>query len=265
LETLDTVFGQFTFDKDSKPKSGVGAAIRSLVQGRLNLSANVTLAARASLDAKLYRHREFNDVSLEVAGGPEFRLGPVRISAEAGVGQQWYGMEPFQRSLRLSSSAWLKVDDVSQLRVDGSARWSDNRFNDLQDGRGLAVAARYERALSPQFTVSIGAGADRFAARDDAYSTRSWTIGASAYREIGRMTVEIGGEIGRLNADDRLQILPEARQDKITRLHLGTVFRQLTVAGFSPTLRLVMERNHSNVEFYDYKRTRTEFGISRAF
>lgn len=50
-----------------------------------------------------------------------------------------------------------------------------------------------------------------------------------------------------------------------TRLHLGAVFRQLTIAGFAPTARLVIERNRSNVEFYDYKRPRTEFGISRAF
>ena len=29
--------------------------------------------------------------------------------------------------------------------------------------------------------------------------------------------------------------------------------------------RLIMERNKSTVEFYDYKRTRMEFGVTRAF
>ena len=68
-----------------------------------------------------------------------------------------------------------------------------------------------------------------------------------------------------LKADDRLEILPAAREDRLTRLHAGAVFRQLTVGGFAPTLRIVAERNRSNVEFHDYKRTRTEFGITRAF
>jgi hypothetical protein len=135
----------------------------------------------------------------------------------------------------------------------------------LQDGRGLSLAARYERSLSPRLTVSLGVGADRFSAKEDAYSTRSWTLAANAYRDVGRTTVDIGAEFGRLKADDRLAILPQARDDRLMRVHLGAVFRQLTVAGFAPTMRFTVERNRSNVEYYDYKRTRTEFGVSRAF
>lgn len=263
--TLGTLLGDFTFDKESRAKSGVGAAVRGFVHGRLPLSNDVNLAGHASLDANLYRHRQFDAVALDVAGGPEFRLGPVRIATEAGFGQQWYGLKPYQRTLRLSSSAQFKVDAVSQLRLDGSARWSDNAFNDLEDGRGLSAAVRYERALSPQLTIGLGASVDRFRARDDAYSTRSWSVGVTAYRDIGRTTVELGADIGRLEADDRLEILPSARADRLTRIHASAVFRQLTVGGFSPTLRVVAERNRSTVEFHDYKRTRTEFGITRAF
>jgi len=264
-ETLGTVLGDFTFDEESKAKSGVGAAARGFVQGRLSLSSNIDLKAHGSIDASVYRHREFNDISLELAAGPEFQIGAARIGVEAGGGQQWYGKHSYQRSLRLSSSAWLKVDSVSQLRLDGAARWSKNQVNRLQDGRGFSAAARYERALSPQLTISVGAGFDRFSAQEDAYSTRSWTATANLYQDIGRVTLDAGVDLGGLRADDRLTILPNARDDKLIRLHLGTVFRQLNVGGFSPTIRLVMERNRSSVEYYDYKRTRTEFGISRSF
>jgi hypothetical protein len=68
-----------------------------------------------------------------------------------------------------------------------------------------------------------------------------------------------------LRSDERLALLPEARKDRWARFQLGAVFRNLTVAGFAPVVRLVVERNQSTVEYYDYKRTRTEFGISRAF
>jgi hypothetical protein len=106
---------------------------------------------------------------------------------------------------------------------------------------------------------------DRFMARDDAYSTRSWTLGLTSYRDVNRTTLTLGAEIGRLKADQRLDILPAAREDKLIRISLGAVFRRFAVAGFAPMTRIVFERNRSNVEFYNYKRTRTEFGVSRAF
>ena len=79
------------------------------------------------------------------------------------------------------------------------------------------------------------------------------------------MTFSAGVDIGRLKADDRLSLLLQAREDRFTRFHIGTVFRQFSFGGFAPMTRLVIERNKSSVEFYDYKRTRTEFGVSRAF
>ena len=92
---------------------------------------------------------------------------------------------------------------------------------------------RYERALSPTTLVSVSVGADRFKARDDAFSTTSLSSGITAYREIGRMTLSAGVEVGRLKADDRLQLLPEARKDRLLRFQLGSVFRQHTVGGFA--------------------------------
>lgn len=264
-DTLGTIFGDFTFDEESKARSGVGATARGLAQVRHAFSDGLGLAARASGEANLYRHKQFNDISLELAAGPEWNLGRTRFSAEAGIGRQWYGMKPFQRSLRLSASVTHPVDSVSQLRLDGGARWADNHFNDLQDGRGVSLRARYERAVSSSLLVSASLGGERFKARDDAYSTRGWNASLSAYREIGRMTLNSSIEIGELKADERLLLLPRAREDKLLRLSVGSVFRQFTFAGFAPVTRLVFERNKSSVEFYDYKRTRTEFGISRAF
>lgn len=262
-DTLGTVFGDFTIDQERK--SGVGGAVRGLAQARLPLAADLNLAGRVSGEANLYRDKAFNDIALDIAAGPEFRMGKTRLGAEAGASQQWYGMKPYQRTLRLAANATRPIDAVSQLRLDAGVRWANNRFNDLEDGRGLSLRARYERALSPSLLVTASLGVDRFKARDDAYSTRSWNAGLAAYQELGRMTLTVGIDLGRLKADERLSLLPEAREDKLRRFTIGSVFRQFTFAGFAPVTRLVFERNKSSVEFYDYKRTRTEFGISRAF
>jgi outer membrane protein len=264
-DTLGTVLGDFTLDEGSRARSGVGAAVRGFASARHGLSDDLRLVARASGEANLYRHKRFNDIALELAAGPEWRLGGTRFSAEAAIGQHWYGMKVHQRNLRIAASVTQPIDSVSQLRVDAGSRWSNNRVNDLQDGRGLSLKARYERALSPALLVAASLGADRFKARDDAYSTRSWNAGLAAYQEFGRMTLSASIEIGGLKADERLSLLPKAREDELLRVSVGSVFRQFTVAGFAPVTRLVFERNKSTVEFYDYKRTRTEFGISRAF
>lgn len=262
-DTLGTVFGDFTIDQ--KKKSGVGAAVRALGQARLSMTDSLNLVVRASSEANIYRDQDFNDIALDVAAGPEWQAGRVRVNAELGASQQWYGMKPYQRSVRIGASAVIPIGVASQLRIDASARRSDNRFNDLQDGRGASGQVRFERALSQRLMVSASLGADRFRARDAAYSTRSWRAGIAAYREVGSLTVNLAADIGRLEADDRLQLLPKARSDRSTRVSLGMVMRRLTVAGFSPMTRLVIERNQSTVAFYDYKRVRSEFGIARAF
>jgi hypothetical protein len=264
-ETLGTVIGDFVLDDSSKERSGIGAALRGAAHGRLHLARQMTLVARAAGDASLYRDKRFNDITAELSVGPEMRPGRARLALDLGMGQQWHGMKPYQRSLRAAGSATFAVDSVSQARLDGALRWTDNRVNDLQDGRGWSLRARYERSMSPQLALSVSLALDRFDASDDAYSTRSWVMGAAAHRDIGRMTFSAGAEVGRLKGDERLALLPEAREELFTRFSFGAVARQFTVAGFAPMARVSFERNRSNVAFYDYRRTRTEFGVSRAF
>jgi len=263
--TLGTIFGDFMIDEDSRARSGVGAAFRGLAHGRIGLSGDLALAGRASVDASVYRHTDFNDITVELAAGPEWRLGRFRLRAEAAAGHRWYGMKPYQRSVRLAAAALAPIGTVSQLRLDVSGRQVDNLSNDLQDGHGVSAQLRFERALSPRLLVSASVGADRYKARDGAYSTRAWQAGIAAYREIASVTLSTELTIGRLESDERLQLFPEARSDRFRHFAVGAVFRRLSVGGFAPVTRLVIEHNRSSIEFYDYKRTRTEFGISRAF
>jgi hypothetical protein len=144
-------------------------------------------------------------------------------------------------------------------------RWIGNELNALQDGRGSALRISFERALSPRLFFTASGGADRFNARDAGYSTRSTSLGTSVHRELGRVTVSLGADFGWLKADERLMLFPEARKDRFSRASVGGVFRDLTVKGFSPVARFTVEHNRSNIELHDYKRTRTEVGISRSF
>jgi tetratricopeptide (TPR) repeat protein len=77
-DTLGTIFGDFTLDKGSQAKSGVGAAVRGFAQARHTLQPNLSIVARGSGEANLYRDKDFDDIGLELSIGPEWRLGRMR-------------------------------------------------------------------------------------------------------------------------------------------------------------------------------------------
>lgn len=265
-DTLGTIFGDFDIHEGSKATSGVGLSLSGQVYRRLPLGpGGHALLGRASAAADLYRRKDFNDIALDLAIGPELQLGKNRLNIEAAVTQRWYGMEPFVRSVRLSASLIRPIGQTTQLQLVGSAGFADYRVNDLQDGKTFFGRLKLEHAISQTTGIGVNLSAGRTAAEDAAYSTREWRAGLIGWRDIGRATLTAEAEFGRLRADDRLALLPARRSDRYSSLTLGATFRQLTFVGFAPVTRVVIERNRSSVEFYDYKRRRTEIGIVRAF
>ena len=264
-DTLGTVLGDFDIDAASKARSGVGVAIAGQAYRRLSFGSGHSLLARVGGSANLYRKTDFNDFTLDAAAGPELQLGPSRLTVEAGVAQRWYGMKPVVRSTRISASLRKPLGRRSQLTASASIGRLDYKLNDLQDGTSLGARVGVEHALSATTGIGANFSVGRLAAKDPAYSTRDWRIGLVGWRDIGRATLTAEAEYGRLNADDRLALLPKARSDRYSRLAIGASFRQLTFGGFAPFTRLVIERNRSTVEFYDYRRRGSEVGFSRAF
>ncbi len=264
-DTLDTVLGDFDIDADSKARSGVGVALAGQAYRRLPLSSGHSLVARVSGAANLYRKPDFNDFTLDAAAGPELQIGSSRVTVEAGIAQRWYGMKPVVRSTRIAASLRKPLGRRTQLSASASIGRLDYKLNDLQDGTSVNARLGVERALSATTGIGVNLSAGRLAARDPAYSTRDWRIGVVGWRDIGRATLTAEAEYGRLKADNRLALLPEARADRYSRLAIGASFRQLTFGGFAPFTRFVIERNRSTVEFYDYRRRRSEVGFSRAF
>jgi hypothetical protein len=215
--------------------------------------------------ADIYKKKEFNDVALAIAAGPELEFGRNRINAELELAQRWLGQEPYMRSASVGATWSRPLDSRTRARLSASTAFIDNQLSDLQDGNVYSAKLSVERALTSSLGVVLTLSADRQSLDEPAYSTKAWRTGVTLWRDVGRATVTFGAEIGRLKADERLALLPERRADRSSRFSVGTVFRQLQFRGFAPVTRLVVERNRSTIQLYDYKRTRTELGIVRAF
>jgi hypothetical protein len=264
-DTLGTVFGDFQIADEGKAKSGTGLSLNGQLFRRFAIGGDTNLLLRASGFANLYRHGRFNDLAADLAVGPEFSFGRDRLQLELGATQRWFGQKPYMRSARVAGTFSHPLGSRTLLRLTGSAALIDNQFNDLQDGKSYSGQLQVERALTPTTGVAASLGIDRQALKDPGYATRGWRAGLSGWHDLGRMTLTASVEVGRLHANERLLLFPERRQDRYTRLSLGASFRQLQYAGFAPILRFSIEQNRSSIAFYDYRRTRTEMGIVRAF
>lgn len=264
-DTLGTVLGDFTLDEDAKQRSGIGVALRAQGYARTSISERVNLLARISGSADVYRRGEFNDLALGIAAGPEFRLGSDRVTAEAGYTWRWFGGDPYATTANIAVNYLHPLDRQSQLRATAAVGAIDNRRNPLQDGRSYALSLSYERALSSRAGIGASLSGERQDLRDPGYSTAGGQLTLFGYRDLGAATLIGTLGYGRIEADERLFIYPRRRIDDLYRASLGATFRQLTVAGFAPLIRVTAERNRSSIELFDYRRLRAEFGITRAF
>jgi hypothetical protein len=265
-DTLGTIFGDFDIDRQSKARSGTGLSLRGQAYRRFALGhGDTNMLVRLSGFGDLYREMRFNDIALDLAAGPELRLGRNQVNVELGATRRWFGQKPFMRSVRAAATWTRPVGSLMQLRLSGSAALIDNQLNNLQDGKSYAARVELERALSAATGVGLNLSLNRDALKDPGYATTGWRAGLIGWHEVGRMTLTAEADVGRLRADERLLLFPDVRADRYSRFSLGATFRQLQFRGFAPLARLSFERNRSTVEFYDYRRTRSEIGVVRAF
>jgi len=264
-DTLGTVFGDFDISKQGRAKSGVGVALYGQTYRRLPLSPKASLLVRLTSSADLYPESRFNDVSADLAAGPEIASGSDRLQFEVGATQRWFGQKPFVRLARTSATLSHQLGRRSLLRLSGTAALVDNQMNDLQDGKSYSVQADLERAMSATTGVAGTVGFDRQSLNDAGYSTSNWRAGLTGWRDFGRLTITAGADVARLHADDRLLLFPRRREDRYWRFSAAATFRHLQFRGLAPVVRFSVERNRSSIELYDYRRTRTEIGIVRAF
>jgi outer membrane protein len=264
-ETLDTVIAPLNLSGDAQAQSGVGLRIGGQGYFQLPLADGLTVQARLSGQAELYRASRFNDISASVAVGLEWIAGRNRLRPAAAQTMRFYGGDLYART-RSASLNWLRpLGTEAQIDATVTVGRADYRLNDLQDGWLYDVAAAYERALDARSGGSVGASFSRQTARDPGYATTAGGANLLYWREAGRIT--LFGTLGlrRLEADARLLLFPERRREWLYSLGAGATFRQLAVNGFAPLVRLSLERNASTVGLYDYRRTAVDFGITRAF
>lgn len=263
--TLDTVIAPLNLSKDARQRSGLGLKGSGQLYLRANLGKNVTLVPRLSGQGAFYRSSQFNDVSGSAQLGLEWRSKADRITPSAGYTWRWYGDDLYARTQSVSLD-WLHPMG-KRAQLDTNIGFNRARYlgNALQDGIIYTGSVTYERALTTRSGGSIALSANRQTARDPGYATASGGLGLVYWHDFGKVTLFGTLTASRLEADKRLFLFPDRRQEWYGRGGGGAVIRRVQVAGFSPVIRVAYERNWSTVGIYDYRRVSTDIGITRAF
>ena len=264
-QTLDTIIAPLDLSEDARERSGVGLKLGGQAYARLPLGSNLLFVPRVSGQGEFYREGRFNDVSGSVLLGLEYISGKDRLRPSIGATWRSYGGDLYART-QTASVNWLHpIGQRAQVSTDASVSRARYVQNPLQDGWLYDLNASYERAFDARSGGTVTLSATRQSARDPGYSTMSGGVSLLHYRELGRMTAFGSLGVRRLEADERLFLFPERRKEWLLSAGVGATFRQATVAGFAPLVRLSYEHNSSTVGIYDYSRTAVEFGLARAF
>lgn len=264
-QTLDTIIAPLDLSEDARQRSGIGLKVGAQAFARLPLSNRLMLVPRLSGQSELCRESRFNDVSGSVLLGLEYAAGRDRLRPSIGATWRMYGGEPYART-QTASIDWLHpVGQRAQIATDASVSRARYLQNPLQDGWLYDGGVSYERAFGAGSGGTLSLRATRQTARDPGYSTTSGGVSLLHYRELGRMTAFGSLGLRRLEGDARLFLFTDRRREWLLSSSVGATFRQASVAGFAPLVRLSYERNWSAVGIYDYGRTAVEFGVTRAF
>ena len=265
-QTLDGGFFPIDLSNDARAQSGTGLALNGQVYGRLPVTQRFSLVPRVSGSTRLYRDSQFNDIGIDARLGVERSDATAgRVTASVGHERRWFGGRPLNRNW-LVSLDWLRpVSTSTQITVSASA--SRQRFPNSagQNGTLYQTSVGYERALSQQTGLGVSFSAARQHAADPGYANWSGGLTALGYVELGKSTLFVSLTARRLKADAPFFLFVVPRREWLVRSIMGATIRQIQVAGFSPVVRLIAERNRSTVGLFDYRRLAAEIGIERAF
>ena len=258
----------FTLNQDARAKSGLG--VTGSFSGGLRLKQSDTTAILIDGDgqATLYEQSDFNDIMLQLAVGPEFKLSAKTSVTMQGVAlNRWFGGDTAQRQFGVKAGLTTYLDQGERIGIQLDARRTESGFGTAYDGWQYGAYATYERVVAKSMIASASGFVRRESLRADVF----------ANTELGG-NLGIGGELphgvnaglsgGLSYADyDAPQVLfsNEARRDWRANLRAYVGSRAIRVLGFSPSLTYTFTHIGSNYRFYDSDRHRFRFVLARYF
>ena len=262
---VDTIIAPFELDADARRQSGVGIMAGLEGHSRDKLADGINLLTRGGIRGDLFPGKgRFNDVQVYAGTGPEIESNAGRIRPALTVERRWFGGDRYSTGVGGALSWVATLSAKSQIELDASIVRQAIHVNDVLDGTRYSAALTYDRALSTGTTARFNLRGAILDAREKAEGVRQLSSQLIVARDVG--FANLFGDAGytKTHGSGELQLFGKTRDDDRIDLGAGIVARR-TFSGFAPVLRLTHSRSSSNIEIYDFKRTRLDVGLTRQF
>jgi hypothetical protein len=261
---VDTIIAPFDLDADARRQSGFAysASARGFSRDRLG---KVSWLTNAGLRADLSTKPRFNDVQLALDSGPEASLGTVRLRPAGLFEKRWYGGKSYSTGTGGQVELLAPLGPATQIGLSGSYIHQDIANNDGQDGWRAAAGADFMRSLGGDVTARVSLRYGALDARVRPESLRQVGGGLLVARQARLVTMFAELDYTRTRGVEPLFLFGKTRREYRWDIVAGAIFNRASLAGLSPLVRLTHTGSSANIELYDYKRTRLDFGLTRSF
>lgn len=253
-------------DADNREESGTGIQMSGGISLSPALRGGLRGVLAATGSAKLYRHGDWNDVS--VAGDIGLARPADRSSLSGGLraGRRWLGKDGYSRSV----GPWMR----GRMRVSGRTRigvasdLARVAHDDHPDRDGWRWSARPHLFHAPSRRAVVEAELDleAISARATRFANRMAGLElAVTYAFEGGLAISPGIGIWRRRYGGRDPIFDRTRTDTTIRTSVTILHRSLQFGGVAPHLGYSFETTKSNIPIHAYRNHAVRLGISRNF
>jgi outer membrane protein len=271
-ETVNINFGPFelplTLDDNARKTSGIGQTGGFSTGVRLRASDKVAILIDGDGRFVNYQDTFADDFQLQLAVGPELRLGATTsVSAQFLGEERYYGGRHLTRDFGTKLGLQKVLDAGQRIGLAIDARKTKSFISDDYSGWQFGGNATFEKIIGKSFiaSASLFGRIDRLGS--EALSSKSYgaVIGVGGELPLG-LNAGVSGSVSRATFDaPQYAYSSEPREDWrfFSRAYLG--MRSVSLMGFSPSVEYVFSKNSSNYTLYDSSRHRAVFKLARYF
>ena len=259
--------GDLPFTPSERERSGVGVNWNLGALWRKPIPGKKRLIARGLVSQRNYEGSDFDDLQTHFAVGIRTLRAGGASDYEIFTRRRWFSDKPYSYDFGISFNNTHRFFQRLSIRENLQIlrRFHDDESNKSANGDIFFGSVRGVYGLTPVTALEFGLSATRTLAKTETRSQNSYSVSLGVRREFGfGISAGLTGDIS-YTLYDGVSLGGARRKEEARSLTLTLIKRDWSIFGFAPELAIVRTDNQSNVDIFDYTRTRANFGFTQQF